>query len=59
MLLRPLQVKGVENIEIGGDGESFELFLEAEDGSGVRLELSPEERNAIHNRFMVLEGDTE
>lgn len=58
MLLRPLKIKGVENIEIGADGESFELFLEAEDGSGVRLEISEKEREAIHNQFIVLE-DTE
>lgn len=52
-LLIPLQVEGVDHIEIGGDTDGFKLYLERDDSSGVAISLTPREREAIRDRFMV------
>ena len=46
-------VEGVDSIEVDLGEENPELFVERHDGSGVKLDLTVEEYEALESTFML------
>jgi len=46
-------VEGVDSIEVDLNEENPELFIERHDGSGVKVNLTVEEYEALEGTFML------
>ena len=49
-------VEGVNSIEVAFGEENPELFIERHDGSGVKVNLTKEEYEALEQTFMLTDG---